>query len=90
MPDQASALNNLGRALALKGKTADALDYFAKAIRVNPSHVEAHCGLAYAFLTLTQTEQAISEFTEALRLKPNFQPAIDGLAQARKKKEQGP
>lgn len=67
-----SAVANVGKATALaeRGRGAEAVPYFLRAVREKPSLVEAHYGLGLALLSQSQFEQAGASFENALRLRP--------------------
>ena len=68
-PDHADAHNNLGIALAMKGKLDEAIPHFQAAIRSNPNYASAHSNLGNAFAVQHKLDEAIREYREALRLQ---------------------
>jgi tetratricopeptide (TPR) repeat protein len=79
-------LNNLGKCLALQGKTQDALVQFHEALRLNTNYVEARFNVANACLMLGRTDEAIRELERVLQLAPDFEIAARRLADARARK----
>ena len=65
------AHNNLGAALAKKGRTEDAISHFQEAIRLQPDGAYAYCNLGNALYQKGQIDAAIRQFQEAARLKPD-------------------
>jgi tetratricopeptide (TPR) repeat protein len=77
----ADAHNMLGLSLALVGRTADALDAFDQALRLNPRYVEAHLNRAVLLNDLGRMEEARAAFEWAEHLgKPDATgfPAVVG------------
>jgi len=48
----------------------DALEHFTRAAELNPSHVEAYCGIGAALVSFGQIEDAISKLQHGLQLRP--------------------
>jgi hypothetical protein len=79
------AFNNLGNILQKQLRYADALDMYAKAIELNPDHVEARLFRSYALLAQGNYEAGWREFEwrwqwkDFTTPKPTFiQPPWDG------------
>jgi len=70
--DNALAHNNLGFALAEKGKIQEAIDHYNKAIRLKPDYVLAYSNRGNAYVKLGQHQHAIEDYSEAIRLKPDY------------------
>jgi predicted O-linked N-acetylglucosamine transferase (SPINDLY family) len=51
----------------------DAFEHFTRAAELNPSHVEAYCGIGAALVSFGQIEEAISRLQHALQLRPTDQ-----------------
>jgi tetratricopeptide (TPR) repeat protein len=79
----AAAFNNLGVALALKGRTDEALQYLKKAVGADPKNAGTHLDIANILLSQNKLEQAITEYEQALKLDPSNQNAWLGLRKAR-------
>ncbi len=69
-PDNARAQLNLGAALLLQGRTADAAGHFEQALRIKPDYSMAHNNLGVALVQLGRAPEAIGHYEEALRLNP--------------------
>ena len=79
---QAVIHNSLGLVLTREGKTADARDHFAAAVRLNPGFAEAQSNLGSALAAEGQLAEAIAHYQEALRLKPDYTEPRIGLGGA--------
>ncbi len=66
------AHNNLGVALAKKGRTDGAIQQFQEALRLQPHDADTHYNLGKALVEKGQGDEAIRQFQEALRLKPDY------------------
>ncbi len=76
--DNHLAHNNLGDALAQKGKFEEAIEHFTKALEIwanfpeaNKNYAAAHFNLALALVRQERLEEAIAHFSEALRTQPD-------------------
>ena len=81
LPHSAQACYGLANSLDTQGKSAEAVRWFAEALRRSPDSVEAHNGLGLALANLGRTRDAVREFEHALRLKPDFVEARVNLGQ---------
>jgi tetratricopeptide (TPR) repeat protein len=79
-PGNAYAHNNLGQALLLAGRTAEAVEEFRVALRLSPQRAMAHTHLAAALAKLGRTDDAVAEAEAALRENPNYAEARYNLA----------
>jgi tetratricopeptide (TPR) repeat protein len=68
-------LEELGRALFLKGEHAASVPYFERALELDPGNAFLHCRLAYALGESRRTEEALRHYGESLRLEPELQEA---------------
>ncbi len=68
--DNAVAHQNLGAALALRGRLDDAMRHYREAIRIDPGYVEALNSLGGALLMRNRVEEALEPIREAVRLEP--------------------
>lgn len=64
--------NNLGAALAEKGKLDEAMEEYKKAIAINPDHYMTHNNYGLALAGKGQMDLAIKEFKKAIDVNPNF------------------
>jgi tetratricopeptide (TPR) repeat protein len=78
--DNWAAHNDLGTVLYQKGRTADAIAEFRKAVAIFPGDAEAHNNLANALVGEGAPEEAIAEYREALKIKPACPEAQVNLA----------
>ena len=70
-PDSAGEFLSLGDEARREGYIEDALDYYSRAIELNPNLVEAYVGLGNTYMDGEEYESAIAGYGEALRLDPN-------------------
>jgi tetratricopeptide (TPR) repeat protein len=79
--------NNLGLALAERGRVDEAIAHFQQAVEIKPDYANAHQNLGVALVGQGQFDAAIVHFRKALELKPDF-PDIThnnlGIALARR------
>jgi Tfp pilus assembly protein PilF len=71
-PNYPDASNNLGYALASKGRYAEAMDLFRTTLQLRPGYAKAHNNLAITLAQLGKTSEAIEQFNEALKLDGNY------------------
>ena len=74
-PNSAVAQNNLGYALDLQGKLAEATEHYRQALHIDPNFAHAHTSLGQALLAKGKPTEAIEHFQQALRLRPDFAEA---------------
>ena len=79
-PGYAQAHYNLGIALGLQGKIAEAAAEYAAAVELQPDYAEAHYNLGGASFLLGQFPQAAQHLSEAVRLQPANAAARSKLA----------
>ena len=79
-PNYAEALDNLGIALAAKGRFDEAIENFRQAIRINSNRPETFFHLGMTLGQLGRTHEAVAQYREALRLNPNLAGALNNLA----------
>lgn len=70
-PQKARPNNNLGYALSNKGRYDAAIEYYQKALVLNPSFTDAYINLGAAFFEKKDFRQAIAALKKALTLKPD-------------------
>ena len=56
-----------------------ALNYFTRAINVNPKYAEAYYARGACYQELKDKDNALADYQMCLQLKPNYEPAVDGL-----------
>ncbi len=71
-PRVAESHNNLGTALAARGREAEAFDHFSEAVRLKPEYEDALSNMANGLITRGRTDEAIAALHRALATKPNF------------------
>jgi tetratricopeptide (TPR) repeat protein len=76
------AHNSLGTALASRGRFAEAIDHYRKALQIKPDYTPAHCNLGTALLAQGRSAEAIEEFQTALKIDPECAAAHNGLGGA--------
>ena len=74
-----SAHNNLGGALAGQGKTAEAIEHFRIAERIDPDDVKVHVNLGSALTSQGKIDEAIEHFRIALRINPDLAEGHNNL-----------
>jgi tetratricopeptide (TPR) repeat protein len=73
---------------AIFGRSRDAaayktsLDYYQKALALNPQDPSSHNGIGYAYLQGGEPDKAIPHFEMALKLTPDYSSALYNLSQA--------
>jgi len=75
----ASALNNLGIALARQGRIAEAIRSYELAIRARPAFAVAHNNLAATLARQGKLDEAIRYYREAVRIDPDYATAHNNL-----------
>ena len=81
-PDCWLAYNNLGFALALRGKGDEAIPLFRKALELRPDYPEAHYNLGIELAQRGEFEKAIAEYRKAIELNPKYIEAYQNLGVA--------
>jgi len=64
------------------GRPLEAIDYYQKAIDIDPNYGDAHYNLATTLMHLGRTDEAIAHFKKALDIDPNKIITLDNLAAA--------
>jgi protein O-mannosyl-transferase len=80
------AQNNLGNALADRGKVEEAISHYAESLRVKPDHAEAYNNWGTVLVEQGRLEEAIDRFLAALRVKPDYAAAHCNLGLALERK----
>jgi tetratricopeptide (TPR) repeat protein len=76
------AYNNLGFALALRGKGDEAMPLFRKALELRPDYPEAHYNLGIELAQRGEFDKAIAEYRRAIELNPKYIEALQNLGVA--------
>ncbi len=76
------AYSSLGSCLNEQGRTAEAIEYATKAIRIQPNYPEGHYNLGTLLLSAGRNAEAIEQFEMALKQNPRFADAENNLGKA--------
>jgi hypothetical protein len=82
-PDKARGHNNLGLALAARGRLAEAESAYRRAIELDPDYVYARVNLGQLYGTTARPGQALALFEEAVAIDPEHVAALNNLGTAR-------
>ena len=82
LPGDAGAHNNLGNALAQRGRWDDAAASYQQALALNPAFAEAHNNLGNVWRARGRLEDAVTCYRCALQFKPGYAEAHHNLADA--------
>lgn len=74
------AHDNLGAALAARGRSAEALAEYEAAIAINPRDARTRCNLGTALDEMDRTEEALPHLEAAVALEPRDRSARENLA----------
>ena len=80
--DNHIAHNNLGIALAERGKLDAAILHFQELVRIKPRFASAHNNLGIALASRGRTSEAIEHFKRAVEINPSFAEAQNNLGVA--------
>ena len=78
-PDNPETHNNLGNALAHKGKAEEAIKHYQIALRLRPDFAKVHNNLGVMVERLERPTEAIAYYREAVRLDPSYVDAYNNL-----------
>jgi Flp pilus assembly protein TadD len=78
-PGSSMAQNNLGMALFLQGRIAEAASRFERALAINPANAEAHYNRGLVLAREGRRGEAMAEDATAVRLRPAFPDAQNNL-----------
>jgi tetratricopeptide (TPR) repeat protein len=73
VPDMAEAYKIWGNALQRMGKTAEAMDCYAKAVKIKPDLAEVYAGIGDVYSNQQKWQQAIEYYQKAIIINPNPQ-----------------
>ena len=77
--DNYVAHNNLGNALAARGRLAEAILQYQAAIRINPAKAQSFNNLGATLMLQGKNEKARVYFHKALEIQPNYPDALKNL-----------
>jgi tetratricopeptide (TPR) repeat protein len=73
---------NIGVELEHAGRTAEAIDEYAKALAINPRYAEAHNAMGVALVKEGRHEEAVAHYEKALKSQPAFTEALVNMGAA--------
>jgi len=74
--------NNYGAVLAQQGRSADAIEYYRRAIAARPSYADAHNNLGLELALQEKPDEAIAHYRRALEIKSDYVEAEINWANA--------
>ncbi|HUB67922.1 MAG TPA: tetratricopeptide repeat protein [Candidatus Methylacidiphilales bacterium] len=80
--------NNLGRALAQKGQTKEAIAQYQQALEINPDYAQARNNLGSIFAQEGRVDEALAQFQRALEINPNYAEAQNNMGNVLARKGQ--
>jgi tetratricopeptide (TPR) repeat protein len=75
--DNDVANNSLGLALSQKGRMAEAINCFQRALQINPGYAPAHDSLGNLLLQMGRVDEAIAHYQSSLQIESS-NPAVRG------------
>ena len=78
-PDCCMARNNLGLALAGRGRIDEAIEQYQQALKTNPDYAEAHVNIGTALAGRGRIDDAMAHYRRALDIRPNYAEAHNNL-----------
>lgn len=81
-PGTADPLVLMGNVLGRQGKSAEAIEFWSKAIALNPKRGDVYCSLGKVSLGKGEYDQAIEFYQEAMRIDGAASEGFAGLARA--------
>lgn len=81
-PGTLKLLNDLGKALAIKGDDAGAIEQYQKVLAIEPGYANAHFNLGNRYLKLGKYEEAAAQYRKSLEIQPEDQEAQTKLGKA--------
>ena len=79
--DDAVILTKLGLALLRRGESADAIEVYEYALRVEPGQASHHVNLAIAYDQAGSSDKAVQQLEQALALDPSLEIAYQRLGE---------
>ena len=70
MRETPSNYNRIGMTLGQRGRFVEAIEAFERAIELDPSNVEPHCGLGHALAAIGRPEESLDAMREAVAAIP--------------------
>jgi len=74
------AEHNLGNALLVRGKFAEAAEHLKKSLEIDPTYALAHFNMGVLFTRQDKPEKALQSYQKALSIQPDFLGALIGSA----------
>lgn len=74
--------NNIGHALYKISKTPEAIEFYKKAIQVDPNYSIAYYNLGVVYSKIGETEDAIKSYEKVIEIEPDNVPALNNLGVA--------
>jgi tetratricopeptide (TPR) repeat protein len=87
-PDHADVYVNLGNAFVRRGRTADAIELYRRALGIRPDNADAELNWGVALARANQLREAVVHFNRALAIDPNATEAREYLQRASRLLEQ--
>jgi tetratricopeptide (TPR) repeat protein len=72
LPDRLLSNAYLGTLYSLKGRPAEAQNYYTKALQIGPLTAQMHNNLGVALIEQDRVDEAIHHFSEAMRVDPGY------------------
>jgi tetratricopeptide (TPR) repeat protein len=80
--DDVPTFLHAGRNAEKLGHLEDAIDYYRRALAIDPNYAHAHFALGDVFAAQGKLERAVASYREAVRLKPDFAEVHTNLGNA--------
>jgi len=79
LPEDPSALVNIGNDLVKRGRVTEAIHVYQEALKKTPDDEEVHFNLGFAYSRLGKTNEAIAAYEQALQRLPDYAEAHNNL-----------
>jgi len=66
--------------IEMKKDNEKAVEYFSKAIEINPEYVGAYFARGYSYSKMDKKDKAKADYEACLRISPNYEAALEGLS----------